>query len=222
MKITREIVIKVRDIVDAGLSNGLGRAGPGQMCVEAAVCYALGLPHGDDPKCIAQSVHSLEIRLNDSMWLNNAERAKGMRRLAIAQLGSKGVIDENEFAKQVATLVIKSVIPKVLRLAASFLKRSYHQQKLIDCALRCELEGTKEAANAAANADAAAYATIYAYAANAAVNAAAYAANAAYAAADAADAAAEKMLSEFAEGVVQILIGLGSPGCEFLDLVPVE
>ena len=38
MEITREIAIKVRDTVDAGLVKGVGIQVPGQMCVEAAVC----------------------------------------------------------------------------------------------------------------------------------------------------------------------------------------
>ena len=35
---TREIAIKVRDAVDAGLVNGVGKPTPGQMCDEAAKC----------------------------------------------------------------------------------------------------------------------------------------------------------------------------------------
>lgn len=49
MEITRAIAIKVRDFVDAGLVQGMGVQVPGQMCVEATVCAALGLPHSDDP-----------------------------------------------------------------------------------------------------------------------------------------------------------------------------
>jgi hypothetical protein len=63
-------------------------------------------------------------------------------------------------------------------------------------------------------------------AADAAAAAADAAASAAAAAADAAaDAAArerDRSLAEYAENVVQILIEMGAPGCEFLDLVPVE
>ncbi len=60
-EITKDVVIKLLGIVDAGLTNGLGVQEPGQMCVEAAVCYALGLPHGDDPKCVDPSLRSLKI-----------------------------------------------------------------------------------------------------------------------------------------------------------------
>ncbi len=78
------------------------------------------------------------------------------------------------------------------------------------------------AADAAYAADDAAYAA-YAYAAAAA---AAYAADdaadaayaAAYAAADAKKSARDKSLADFAEGVVQILIEMKAPGCQWLEL----
>jgi hypothetical protein len=42
-EITRDIATKVLETVDAGLVSGVGEPKPGLMCVEAAVCYALGL-----------------------------------------------------------------------------------------------------------------------------------------------------------------------------------
>src|SRR5258708_311587 len=82
------IARKVLEIVDAGLVNGLGNAVPGQMCVEAAVCFALGEPHGDRPSCVGAAVRAYKIKLNDAAWLSNAARTAGLRHLAIAQLGS--------------------------------------------------------------------------------------------------------------------------------------
>src|SRR6202042_692936 len=76
VEITRAIAEKVLAVVDAGLTNGLGVAEPGKMCVEAAVCYALGLPHGDDPACVSRALRSLKIRLNDSAWSSDKARAK--------------------------------------------------------------------------------------------------------------------------------------------------
>jgi hypothetical protein len=35
-------------------------------------------------------------------------------------------------------------------------------------------------------------------------------------------AAQDKLLSDFAEGVVQVLIEMKAPGCQWLDLVPVD
>ena len=83
MDITREIAAKVLATVDAGLVAGVGVPEPGKMCVEAAVCYAMGLPHGDNPTCVAPKLRWLKIRLNDSRWSSPQARAQGMRRLAL-------------------------------------------------------------------------------------------------------------------------------------------
>lgn len=194
---TREIAAKVLAVVDAGLSEGVGVRKPGFMCVEAAVCYALGLPHGDDPECVSRAVRSLKIRLNDSSWSSKEARAKGLRRLAIAQLGTRDTLDDKEFAKRVAELAIRHCVPAALRAAASVQKDAEHRQKLLDAANRCEAEGTRAAAEAAAVDAAYAAAVGAAEAAEAAVGAA-YAAvdadaavAAAYAAAEAAAYAAE-------------------------------
>ena len=78
--ITREIATKVRDTVDAGLVSGIGHPIPGQMCVEAVVCFALGLPHGDNPACVSPVLRRLKISLNDRHWSSPAARAAGLRR----------------------------------------------------------------------------------------------------------------------------------------------
>ena len=53
---TATIAAKVLETVDAGLCSGVGKPVPGEMCVEAAVCYALGLPHSDNPDCVAPAL----------------------------------------------------------------------------------------------------------------------------------------------------------------------
>jgi hypothetical protein len=249
-----EIVTKVLETVDAGLVKGVGNPKPGEMCVEAAVCFAMGLPHGDEPTCVSRALRAIKIRLNDSNWSSNNARAKGLRRLAVAQLGSANVLDDKEFTKRVVDLAIRKSVLEALRSAASICKDAHKQTAMLDAAKRCEIEGTREAcleaknaadaayaANAAAAyaaadaaayadaadaadaaADAAAYANAAAYAAYAAdaANAAANAADAAYAAAyaDAADAARDKSLADFCESVVQILIDMNAPGCQWLYL----
>jgi hypothetical protein len=239
-EITEAVAAKVLETVDAGLVKGMGHAAPGKMCVEAAVCYALGLPHGDDPACVSRAVRQLKIRLNDSNWSSDKARAKGLRRLALIQLGSRDAIEDKEFAKRVAELAIRKMVPLALRAAAEIHKDAKHRDALRAAAVKCEKDGTeksaREAKTAANAADAAAYAAAYAaadaaanaaYAADAAAyaaaNAAAYAAanaaaNAAYAAAYAAAnaAARDKILGDFAEDVVQILIDLKAPGAQWL------
>jgi hypothetical protein len=263
MQFTTEVVSeatarKVLEVVNAGLVSGLGEPVPGKMCVEAAVCYAMGLPHSDNPSCVGRAVRAFKIRLNDSCWSSNQARANGMRKLAIAQLGSDA-IDQQAFAKIVSEQCIRQILPIALRAAASINPKLAAELEAV--AVRCEQEGTREAsqaarkvaraaaayadaaAYAAAAADAAADAAAYAAAAaDAAADAAAYAAAAAaaaaaadaYAAADAAadadaatdayaaaaaDAARDKVLNRVSEIGLQALIGLQSPGCQFLHLV---
>ena len=88
-EITQAVAAKVLNVVDKGLTMGLGEREPGQFCVEAAVCYALGLPHGDNPDCVAPTLRALKIRLNDASWSSNQARAKGLRRLAAASTAYK-------------------------------------------------------------------------------------------------------------------------------------
>ena len=166
-EINEALVTKLLGVVDAGLSSGVGEPKPGKMCVEAAVCYAMGLPHSDKPTCVSPALRALKIRLNDSSWSSNDARAKGLRRLAVAQLGSADVLDEKEFIRRVVDLVIRKQVPIALRAAAKIHNDSNHKAKLLDAASRCEKEGTKDAARAAyaaarAAADDAAYAAAYA------------------------------------------------------------
>jgi hypothetical protein len=248
MEITEGVARKVLETVDAGLVRGIGKPKPGQMCVEAAVCYAMGLPHGDEPSCVSPAIRALKIRLNDSAWSSNEARAQGMRRLALVQLGSAGAVDDEAFAKAVAKLAIQQCLPVALRAAASVQKDQKHVEALLKAAKVCEEKGTKSAAanaaDAAANAANAAYAAANAayaaanaaaayaaanaanaanaaYADAAAANAADAAANAAYAAANAAYAkkqARDTELGRFAEAVVQILVQMKAPGCQWLYL----
>ena len=218
--ITEKQAARVLEVVDAGLSGGLGKPVPGQMCVEAAVCYAFGEPHGDKPSCVDPVLRTFKIKLNDSDWSSNEARANGMRRLAIAQLGTRGTLDQKLFVSKLSEMIIRKVLPIALRSVGLEVE-----------AVRCENEGSQEAADVAA-AYAAYAAARAADAARAAANAAAYAAaRAAYAAADAAadadaDAARaaaravdkDSILSLAAEEVVKILIELKTPGSQFLYL----
>src|SRR5579864_5625503 len=89
-------VPKFDEILSRGLSSGLGKR-DGQMCVEAAVCAALNLPHGDSPTYVTPAIRAFKIALNDSAWSSEAARASGLRRLGIAQVGSMGVVDDVQF-----------------------------------------------------------------------------------------------------------------------------
>lgn len=246
MQITREIAQKVLDVVDAGLVSGIGRPTPGKMCVEAAVCFVMGLPHGDDPGCVTQSLRLLKIYLNDAAWSSNQTRAAGLRRLSIAQLGSAGMLDDTEFVRRIVDMTIRKSVAASLRAAASV--NPAHAEALEAAAVWCETKGTRDAtlngervALAAARATSAERAASAAWAAGAAwVTAwAASAASAAWAAERAASAAGaagaasaasaesaawaaafDKSLAAYAEWVVEILIDMQAPGCQWLDLTP--
>jgi hypothetical protein len=195
---TREHAAKIIELLQHGLVEGVGKPEPGKMCVEAAVCYALGEPHGDTPTCVGSAVRAFKIRLNDAKWPSNQARAEGLREIAIAQLGSNE-IDQREFARRVTLKVIQQIIPIALRSAAKAVPA--HEVAMNAAATACEVAAdfaaaklaigrAREISAQARSSDAAAYAAdaAYAYAADAAA-AYAYAADAA--AADAADAAAD-------------------------------
>ncbi|HEY9684725.1 MAG TPA: hypothetical protein V6C86_24320 [Oculatellaceae cyanobacterium] len=206
--INKRLARKVLSIVDQGLCGGMGVQEPGKMCVEAAVCYALGEPHSDQPSCVAPEVRSFKIKLNDSNWSSNEARAKGLRRIAIAQLGTKEPpFDALEFSKRVTFLAVTKWTPKALRSAAKIAISEEEKQKLLAAAKKCEKLGAnatlEELKNAAANA---------AYAAYAAANAA----NAAYD--KKGSAARDRFLAACAEDVVQVLIDLKAPGTKFLSI----
>ena len=221
-ELNETIVKKILSTVDCGLSKGKGEPVPGHMCVEAAVCFAFGLPHSDNPPCVGPAVRAFKIELNDAQWSSDMARANGLRTISIAQLGSEK-LDQNEFSKLLAERTIRIVLPIALRNCG------WEKE-----ALRCEAEGTAEAAYAASYAAAcastnaaacaaqaaqAAYAASYA-AARASTNAAACAAaKVAYATKAATNATkADEILSLSAKIAVEILIEMDCEGTKWLHL----
>jgi hypothetical protein len=133
---------RVLETVDAGLCSGLGEPVPGQMCVEAAVCFALGMPHGDKPECVAAEDRAA-ISLNDARWSSARARAVGLRRVAVMQLGTAGM-DRTEWTRIVVELTIRRIVPEALRAAARH--GPSHAKALEDAAVRCERDGNEAAA----------------------------------------------------------------------------
>ena len=226
-EITEPLVRKLLETVDAGLVKGLGEPEPGKMCVEAAISYALGEDHSDRPSCVAPAVRAGKIVLNDADWYSDESRARGMRHVAIAQLGSAGVVDEVQYAKRLAELTIQKLVPLALRHAAE--ANPEQAEALHGAARRCEREGSEAAARAAEAAARAARAAEAAVAATEAAVAAAWAAaraatrgvaGAAAGAARATEAAARDQVLELSASLmVRALQECGSPGCDWLWLV---
>lgn len=146
VQVNLKLAGRVLKVVDAGLVRGMGNPKPGQMCVEAAVCYAMGMPHGDNPSCVGAAVRAFKIALNDSFWSSEAARAAGLRRIAVAQLGSKD-IDQVAFSRALVREAIRRVLPIALRAAGSLVPSC--ATALENAALRCEEDPTIEAASAA-------------------------------------------------------------------------
>lgn len=226
IQINSETVTKILSTIDQGLTQGLGNPVPGQMCVEAAICYSLGLEHGDDPKCVAPSIRALKIRLNDSNWSSDTARAKGLRKLAVLQLGTSNNFSDSIFATKVVMLVVNKYLPialKFMKIDNSIINNCKEASNLKEAAAAAAVaEAAAHAAAAYAVAVAAAYAVAAASTAASATAAAAEAA--AYAAASAAAhaaavAAAEAILFNFAEDVTSILIEMQVPGLQWLDLL---
>ena len=160
-------------ILERGLCAGIGNR-DGQMCIEAAICASLDLPHGDNPSCVDPAVRAFKIRLNDNRWSSPEARAKGLRELGIAQVGSKGKIKSNEFSTLVSIKTVNTLLPPLFE--EIFPKNA----ACLKAVKKCQEVTTLDAARAAAGAaeDAARAAGAAAWAAGAAAWAAAGAAGA--------------------------------------------
>jgi hypothetical protein len=168
---------RLREAIEPGLVKGLGEPIPGQMCIEAAICWALGEPHGENPSCVALPDRKFSIQLNDAPWSSNAVRAKHLLPLALAQLNTAGA-DRTKWVQAVVLGTIQRILPLALD-AAGLTERAQacRDSKTLEEG-RKVARATAATANAAAYADANAAAAYAAYAANAAAAYAAYAARA--------------------------------------------
>jgi hypothetical protein len=229
MEINEQVALKVLQTIDQGLVRGLGDPVPGQMCVEAAVCFALDLPHSDKPGCVSDTLRLLKIMLNDCEWSSSQSRAAGLRRLGIAQLGTKDQLDEIEFVKRVIVMVVNTTLAEALDRAGL----SNHAKT---CRNVTDIESARDAATDAFGFGA--WSTSLA-SWSAAVGDVVFAANCiassdplliytyaveyitrvvAWISSDLDDANCDKVLSDFAERVVQILIDMKAAGTQWLYL----
>jgi hypothetical protein len=226
VEVTKRIVARVLGVVDAGLVAGWGVPVPGRMCAEAATCFALNLQNQDAP--FGEAVRAYKYLVNDSDWSSRRARAMGMRRLAVADLGSDEV-DQAEFSRRLAKEVIVQIVPLALRATAGRLSRdNSHRRPLLAVAAGCEgqdvsyrlpqnvyavLHGVgDDIIKAGETAVCAAYAvsrssSLYA----------GYSVRSASFSVDAAD--VDGCLSLAAELAVRVLSDLGSPGARFLKEV---
>lgn len=149
--ITEETKSKLREVIGAGLVAGAGNPVPGQMCVEAAICFAFGEPHGDAPTCVAEPDRDYAIRSNDARWPSDQARAEALLPLALASLGTAGT-DRGPWVRRLAEGTIRRVVPIWLRWAADTITMRHPERAtaLRAAADRCAADGTRAAAYAAA------------------------------------------------------------------------
>lgn len=92
MYITKGMVQALLDYCKKGFCHGAGEISDGQFCVQQAVNMAttLGEEIGDDPDCVHKKFCGLGIALNDlEFWSSDKARAKGLQRLAVAEMGTE-------------------------------------------------------------------------------------------------------------------------------------
>lgn len=165
------VVPRLDAILSRGLCGGVGQR-DGQMCIEAAICAALGLPHGDEPTCVHPAVRDYKIRLNDAPWSSAAARASGLRRLGILQIGTDTGFDASRFVTELSIRTVRDLLSDLLERV--------RPARYATHIAACRSAQTREEAQAAAG-DAASYAS-YASSASYAAYAAFYASYAASAA----------------------------------------
>jgi hypothetical protein len=115
-QITPETRQRLAEIINAGLVSGLGTPKPGGLCIEAAICLALGEPHSDRPSCVAEPDRKFAIVINDAQWSSSEARARALLPLALAQLGTAGT-DRSAWIQALALGTVQRVLPTALRAA---------------------------------------------------------------------------------------------------------
>lgn len=103
MEIQKLMVEKLLGLIDQGLCHGAGRNdGKGDFCVQQAVNRATtnDEEHDDSPYCVEECIRHLGISMNDTFRGTSEERARILKRFAVAELGSAGKVSGTQFSIQ--------------------------------------------------------------------------------------------------------------------------
>lgn len=115
----KSTIEKFDKILTRGLCCGLGHS-EGQMCIEQAITVVLNLPFSDRPtKCVTDEIIDFKISLNDKGWSSPENRAKHLRNIGLAQIGSKGIVNGQEFLQKLQIKIIGRLIPDLFRTFGS-------------------------------------------------------------------------------------------------------
>lgn len=215
--ITEDMAKKVLKVVKKGLTSGGGEPVLGQMCVEQAVAFALEYEYNDAPKCVEAEIRSTKITINDmsGIWDTNKQRAKDLKRIAIAQLGSKNVVSKKDFDAGVKKLVFMKYAPRLIQVDIDNGSLDDGQFKDANTALKSLAKGQKPKyaqnylpTNELRGGDSAGDHIVQLerlrdeIAFNTAIKRKFF----------------RKMMQELIEDIVQLLVELKSPGTKYLDL----
>jgi hypothetical protein len=130
-QINEKSVKQVCSLVDKGLyGGGVGEPVPGQMCVEAVVSYVFDNNNGDidpddimlddHPSCVDDDLADMKIEMNDgATWLDDMDRGKGLKRLAIAQIGSVGKFNHYKFVTSLDKQLVMFLLERAPKNPAS-------------------------------------------------------------------------------------------------------
>ena len=129
--------------VRQGFSSDLGKR-DSVICVQAAVCEALGMRHDDAPRCVEPAIRRFLIALNDADWSSKETRARWLNRIGIAQLGSLGVVDGAEFLKALTLRMVKEIVQDLFKRIQPVLGEAHLQETARDIVRVC---GTANATN---------------------------------------------------------------------------
>lgn len=114
MKVGKSLACKVVELCGFGLTEGIGDPFPGRMCIEAAVAFASGEGHNDEPRCVDDDVRNDKVALNDyAGWPSNKARGEGLTRVGVAQLGSNRLA-HGAYRKEFRLVVCEYVAPLVV------------------------------------------------------------------------------------------------------------
>ncbi len=172
------------------------------VCLMEAVAWVAGEPHSDRPECTDPVLGAYGRAVNDFM---TDEERRLLVPLVPRLVGTAG---NAALSLRRAMLIVDGTVRQVVPLVLEAAGLSGDADKLRKLSPIVDKESAEAAAEAAEAAEAAADA---AYAADAD-------ADAAYDADADADAALDTSLATFAEDVVQILIDMKAPGCQWLEL----
>lgn len=114
-----ELRARLTEIIQEGLVSGMGNPVPGELCVEAAICLALGEEHNDFPSCVAAIDRNVAIKLNDLPWPSKQERAKALLPIALAQLDTFSR-PRDVWERDVQDGIVRRLLPFILQTMARY------------------------------------------------------------------------------------------------------